>query len=99
MNKRLKNFRVPSEPMEDKDLSAGTKLVLVALCSYANKDGIAWPSLTTLATYTNYNEKTIRRKISDLIEKDYIKKKKGGGKGHPNKYIIARLGVRDSWTF
>lgn len=49
--------------------SATAKLVLVALAEAANaEDGVAWPSVRTMATYAQCSESTLKRHRDALID-------------------------------
>src|SRR5215217_8300751 len=51
-----------------------SKLILILLANYANHDGQAWPSLTTLATQSGLDRRTVMRKIGELIDAKLIEK-------------------------
>ena len=48
---------------------AQAKLVLVALCNYANADGVCWPSIETLVRISSCHRATVFRKLK-LLEKE-----------------------------
>lgn len=57
----------------DLDLSAGDKLVLLALADQANDEGVqCWPSIPTIAKRSGQGERTVRRCISDLEAKGHL---------------------------
>jgi len=49
-------------------LSSRIKSLLYALCSYANAEGICYPSQETLALATGLSVRTIRRALTEAIE-------------------------------
>ncbi len=48
------------------------KFVLVALCNFANKDGIAWPSIKTLERVAGCHRTTVFRKLKFLEKHGWI---------------------------
>jgi helix-turn-helix protein len=53
---------------------AGRKLLLLALASYADKDGICWPSQATLARDTEQSVDTVQRQIIALQQLALLKR-------------------------
>lgn len=69
--------------------SSVEKLVLAALCSYANGEDRCWPSIQSLRNRTHLSERSVQRSISDLKEKGLlILERPGGGKYKANFYRI-----------
>ena len=62
-----------------------SKLILLALARYANKECICWPSIETLSGDTGISERQIMRIIKDL-EKDNLLLVKRAGWNKPNVY-------------
>lgn len=58
--------KVPTTPLLMDDLSAPDKLVYVALCAHANRDGVCYPKRATLAEYTSLSLRTISTSITNL---------------------------------
>ncbi|MEK6266203.1 MAG: helix-turn-helix domain-containing protein [Clostridium sp.] len=56
------------------DLSLQAKAVYSALACYANKERSCFPSISTLANDLNVSQRTIKRLIKELKNKDYIKR-------------------------
>lgn len=50
----------------DLELSRRARSVLLALSSFANRDGDAWPSRTTLARITGYDPRSVTRALGEL---------------------------------
>lgn len=42
------------------------KLILIMLADYANNEGVCWPSLATMATYSQLSRRQIQRILKDL---------------------------------
>ena len=49
------------------------KLILVKLCDNANDDGIAWPSVKTIARHCECSERSVRNHISQLEDMGVVK--------------------------
>lgn len=68
-------------PMPAKD-----KLVLLALADCANDEGLAWPSITTLARKCGCDERTVQRNLRELEKACAVKREEVIGKGC--RYIV-----------
>ena len=62
------------------------KLVLLALADCANDEGLAWPSIATLARKTGCSERTVQRSLRAAEVAGLVRRKEVIGKGC--KYII-----------
>lgn len=58
---------------------AGSKAVLVAISNYANGDNEAFVSIKRLASDTDQSERTVKRKISTLIDLGFVTRRARGG--------------------
>jgi hypothetical protein len=63
------------------DLPAKDKLVLLALADCANDEGLAWPSIATLARKCGCDERTIQRNLRVLEAKGIFRREEIKGKG------------------
>lgn len=54
-------------------MDSTSKLVLIILADYANDEGLAWPSVTTLTQEVEKSERTIQRSIQKLLAAGFIK--------------------------
>lgn len=71
----------------DIDISPSSKLIYVALCKYANKNGVCYPSIETLSKVTNIKSRTtIIKCIHELSQHGLIEVIRG--KHNSNTYII-----------
>jgi hypothetical protein len=66
---------------------AGRKLLLLALASYADKDGICWPSQETLARDTEQSVDTVQRELPmlekrKLLQRERMPKRRGQWQGY-----------------
>ena len=61
-------LKVPIEHLVYQSLSATDKIVYVALCAFANKDGTCYPRRSTLAEYTSLSTRSITGSIAKLCE-------------------------------
>ena len=57
------------------DITPTEKFVLMALCDYASDQGIAWPSLNTLRTWTLLSRRGINTAIAGLETKGLIERR------------------------
>ena len=66
---------------------AKAKAVLLCINHFINKDtNIAFPSVPTIAKYTEYSERTVYRCIKLLVDKKFLIKKKTHN--HVNQYAL-----------
>ena len=70
--------------------SKGTaRLVLLAIADHCNPSGVAWPSLTRLASYVNVNRRNTINAINQLVELGELKRVKTGRTGRATTYKIS----------
>ena len=77
---------ITNELIRDKSLKANTKILLLVLMTYENKEGFAYPSQPRLIEETRLSKNTLLKCLNELEEKGYIKRVKE--KGENNKYYI-----------
>ena len=77
---------ITNELIRDKSLKANTKILLLVLMTYENKEGFAYPSQPRLIEETGLSKNTLLKCLNELEEKGYIKRIKE--KGENNKYYI-----------
>ena len=77
---------ITNELIRDKSLKANTKILLLVLMTYENKEGFAYPSQPRLIEETGLSKNTLLKCLNELEEKRYIKRIKE--KGENNKYYI-----------
>ena len=91
-DERRFNFTiVDNEILERDELDTYEKLTYIIMCKFAGQKDECFPSRKTLAKYVGCSVKTIDRKISNLVDKGFIKKiKRKTEKGDytSNIYII-----------
>lgn len=59
------------------------RLVLLAIADYANHDGRAWPSTTSIANKAKVGRRSVFRAVDRLVEMGELERVTGGGvKGH-----------------
>jgi predicted transcriptional regulator len=68
--------RIPSEAARDPQLSPMDKAVLLALCSFADRKGEAFPSLSKIATCAGVNKSSVTRSLQCLENCSYITRQK-----------------------
>ncbi|MFD6712342.1 helix-turn-helix domain-containing protein [Micromonospora chalcea] len=54
--------------LESKDLRPNERLVLVAIAAHTNRDGLAWPSVATIAEYAGVSARTVQRALAKLVQ-------------------------------
>ena len=78
---------IKNDLLRSGDLKANTKILLLILLSYENKEeGFAYPSHSRLIKETGLSKVTFLKCLDELEEKGYIKRVKA--KGGNNKYYI-----------
>ena len=75
MSKKLYKFGVVSrEVITAPDLSMRAKALYSVLACYANKKRSCFPSISTISDDLNISQRTTKRLIKELKDKDYIKR-------------------------
>lgn len=91
MKKREWQTRIPKSYwkwFEIAGISARARLVLIAIKTFADKDGgNAWPAVRTLSSMTGLSAKTVHRAISELVQNGFLSKEVR--RGLSNLYSIA----------
>lgn len=77
------------------NLSPATSKIYFALCSYANKNWIAWPGSETLAKKAGVSRNTVFKAVRQLEEAGIIVKKCGRGKRSNVYTILCPKGAND----
>ena len=57
----------------------------------ANKEGVCWPAIPTMARELKMSESTIRRTLRDLVREGFLiieKRQRENGAGSSNKYFL-----------
>ena len=72
----------------DMDLPSSRKMVLLALADCANDEGLAWPSIATIARKCSVDRRTAQRSLRQLELDGYLARQEVIGKGC--KYQIGR---------
>lgn len=73
------------------NLEPSVKFVFITLADCCDHQGQCFPSIRFISERTGYSESTVHRAISDLEEKEYLKKEKQvrkNGSDSTNKYTI-----------
>ena len=72
---------------EMQDISATTKLVLLALADSCNDQGVCWPSLTTIARKSSLARSTVAEVLSNL-DALHIVERERGNVGRSTRYTL-----------
>lgn len=75
------SIRVMTRVWDEGPDQQGELLVLLALADFANDEGVAWPSMETIASRARMEVRSTRRVIRRLEEKGWLTVKEGGGRG------------------
>jgi hypothetical protein len=67
--------------------TAAEQSILLVLAGYANENGLAWPSVPTLARDTHLAESTVRAGLRRLEEVGHVVRYQGGGNAS-NRYVV-----------
>ena len=68
------SFQYMSQAIKAKGLTTSEKFLLLMICNYADAEGYCFPKIDTLASDCEINERTVRRCINTLCEKEILKK-------------------------
>jgi DNA-binding Lrp family transcriptional regulator len=79
----------------DMDLPAKDKLVLLALADCANDDGLAWPSIATLARKCGCDARTVQRNLRRLEAAGHISREEVIGKGCKYRFTPRQIATPD----
>ncbi len=71
---------LPNGLLERTDLSPGAKLAYARLCQFAGKDGLAYPSISTLGKEIGLKQSRARELVSELEEARLIERRAAPGK-------------------
>ena len=59
---------------EDRELSPRAKSVFIYLKDHANKQGICWPGINTIAEGLSLSRSTVKRALDDLVKAGLVEK-------------------------
>lgn len=82
------SIRVMSTVWSESRASGGELLVLLALADFAHDNGVAFPSVQTLARKARLSERQTQRALASLVKKGELKVKKGAGPSGTNLYRV-----------
>jgi len=64
--------KLSARALADRSLTAIDVCVLAVIATYANRDGIAWPSQETIASILNVRRETTNRAVKRLRSSGYL---------------------------
>ena len=73
------------------DLPNRAIAVYLYLRGRANREGVCWPAIPTIARELKMSESTIRRALRDLVQEGFLvveKRKRSSGADSSNKYRV-----------
>lgn len=59
---------------QDQELSHRAKAVYIYLKDHADKDGICWPGIKTIAAGVSLSRSTVKRALDDLVRAGLVEK-------------------------
>lgn len=87
MNKGPRFAKAYTRIMRDPTLSMGAKCVWLVIKTYANKEGVAWPSRERIAEDLGVSLKPVKTALKELKERRLLSWTKGG-EGKSNVYLL-----------
>ena len=72
--------------INNRSLRGNAKLVAIILANFANDEGVAWPSVKTLADGCGLSSRQIQRILPLLESSGLLTIIPGGGNKHPHRY-------------
>lgn len=79
---------IPNAVLKRTDLSHGAKLCAARLIQYADKRGVAFPRLPTLAAELGMSVSAVKRFLHELLELNLLRPRRRG-QGRSNEYYLA----------
>ncbi len=73
--------------LENSKTKGAQRLILVVIAEHADINGIAWPSVETIARLANCSERFVKATIKKLKSGELVIER-GGGRGRSNRYRI-----------
>ena len=76
------------------DLPSRAIAVYLYLRGRANREGVCWPAIPTMARELKMSESTIRRALRDLVREGFLiikERQRGSGGDSSNRYILVEL--------
>lgn len=95
------NYSIVPNMGEVLKLKGATVNVYLALCKYGDEDGLCFPSYNTIAEQIDYNVRTCKRAIEELVEAGLIERRqrsRSDGSLSSNYYQLIDKGVVVSMT-
>ena len=68
------SFATTFNVFQDQRLTAGQKLVLAGIATFANDTGKCWPSIATIAARCSMAVRTVQRHIAQLVSLGYLER-------------------------
>lgn len=65
---------IHTDIVQDPELSLRAKGLYTILCSYANKNRMCWPKISTLSEVSGVSRRTIDRTLKELEDKNYVRR-------------------------
>ena len=72
--------------LDHQGVGGNVKLVAILLANFANDQGLAWPSIETLAKKTGLSRRQIQRILPQIEKAGLVQISKGGGRKQSHRY-------------
>lgn len=86
------SVRVMQSVWEQSQSTGSARMILLAIADCANDEGLAWPSLSTIATKANVDRRTVMRCLGKLEVSGELERVSHGGRsgngGASNQYVV-----------
>tara|TARA_R110002020_G_scaffold14486_8_gene51432 strand:- start:848 stop:1519 length:672 start_codon:yes stop_codon:yes gene_type:complete len=82
------SVKIMSKVWEQSRAKGTARLVLLAIADHCNPGGVAWPSLTRLASYVNVNRRNTINAINQLVELGELERLNSGKTGRATTYKV-----------
>lgn len=81
------SFEAVRHVLENSKTKGAQRLILVVIAEHADKNGLAWPSIQTIARLANCSARFVKETIAKLKSGELVIER-GGGRGRSNRYRI-----------
>ena len=88
------SIRWMSKAWEETELKGNRLLLFLALCDYANDEGLCYPSIRTLSKRVRVDPRSVQRLLSGLVNDGFVQRQINQAKGGANLYQLKLGGDR-----
>jgi hypothetical protein len=87
-------FRCPGQLIEDftwSRLRGLERAVLLVVISFASRNGVAWPAVSTIAKYAGVTRRSVQRGLKRLVRRGVLKRLDGWSHLRTRKYLVLAI--------